>query len=654
MNRKTKAARRRPAVESLEVRALLSASASEVFVRFNANDPASARQAELATLGASIVTTYPDGPDLIRLGAGVAPSTAIAKLQADPEVVYATPDSTIHAESVPFYPNDPEFSQLWGLNQANNIDIDAPEAYGVSVGNASTIVAVIDTGIDLNNPDFVGRIWTNTVDDAAEGYPDDVHGWNFVSDTNNVQDDNGHGTHVSAIIGAAGNNSFGVVGVAPGVTIMPLKFLDQNGNGSTDAAVSAIYYAVEHGARVINASWGGVDYYGPLDDAIAYANAHNVVFVTAAGNDGTNNDLVPSYPASFRQPNELSVAAIDQNGALASFSNYGPTTVDLAAPGVDIISDVPTSIVASGLESLSGTSMSAAYVSGVAALVAGLNPYFTASQIVQRIDSTVKILPSLEGNTISGGMVDAYNAITGTTPTVWAPPAPAAGIPALIPGGSTLAQVHAAVLASDEFFEVHGSSAVGFITGLYESAFGRLPDPAGLQNFVNIYNSGQATRYQLALALLTLPEGRETEVARWYQIDLGRTAPLEQLKADPGVDGWANLLVEGYGDDAVRAAIMSSAEFLDNHGPAPDPVIQGYYVDLTGRFADSAGVSAWASFLGQGIAPFQVVLWFMGSPEVADTTVAIWFLTDLGRNETLAQLKADPGLDALASNIGNF
>ena len=112
-------------------------------------------------------------------------------------------------------------------------------------------------------------------------------------------------------------------GSAPAVQIMPLKFLDANGNGSTDDAVAAIYFAVNQGAKVINASWGGVDYSGPLDDAIAYANAHNVVFVTAAGNDGTDNDFVPSYPASFRQPNELSVAAVDQDGNLASFSNYG-------------------------------------------------------------------------------------------------------------------------------------------------------------------------------------------------------------------------------------------------------------------------------------------------------------------------------------------
>ena len=199
MKRFVKPRHRRPAVESLECRSLLSGStAGDVFVRFDATDPLADRSAQLARLGASIVTSYPEGPDLIRLGPGVSASAAIARLQADPGVEYATPDSTIHAESTPFYPDDPEFPAQWGLNQANNVDIDAPEAYGVTLGSSSVIVAVIDTGIDLNDPDFAGKIWTNFTNDAASGYPNDYHGWNFIADNNNVQDDDGHGTHVSA------------------------------------------------------------------------------------------------------------------------------------------------------------------------------------------------------------------------------------------------------------------------------------------------------------------------------------------------------------------------------------------------------------------------------------------------------------------------
>lgn len=655
MKRNVRSSRRRISVEALEARSLLSVSAAdEVFVRFAATTPPAEQAAELASVDASIVTAFPDGPDLLSIKAGYSPTAAVSKLEGDPGVVYSTPNSTIHIASTPFYPDDPALPQDWGLNQYNNIDIDAPEAYGVTLGSPNVIVAVVDTGIDLTDPDFAGKIWTNPVNDAAEGYPDDVHGWNFVSDDNDVQDDNGHGTHVSAIIAAQGNNDYGIVGVAPAVQIMPLKFLDENGNGSTANAVSAIYYAVEHGARVINASWGGVQAYSPLADAIAFADAHNVVFVTAAGNNGTDNDVVPSYPASYVQPNELSVAAIDQNGALASFSNYGAATVNLAAPGVNIVSEVPTSIVSSGLESLSGTSMSAAYVSGVAALVASVDPAFSAVQIVQRIDSTVKILPSLEGTTITGGMVDAYNAVTGDTPTVWTPPAPVAGIPTLVFGQQTEAQVESVVLASDEFFADHGSTAIGFVAGLYEAAFDRLPTLAELANYVNVYNTSGATRYQMAIALLSFPEAKLTEVARWYQTDLNETASIAVLKQDPGVEYFANLLVEGEGDNEVQAAILSSPQFINAHGSAPNPVIDGYYIDLTGRIADPSGLASWAALLYQGDTPYNVAYAFLDATEVAETLVATWFLEFLGRPETLAQLKADPGLDALAGDLGPF
>ena len=666
MKRPVTAARRRLLVEALEPRTLLSGNPdgmrplpnpgpnTSIFVRFTATDPASARHAALRAIGASVVTAYPDGPELISLGDGISPDAAIEKLRSDPGVVYAAPDSTIHAESVPIYPDDPALGQLWGLNNSNNVDIDAPEAWGVTIGSTATVVAVIDTGIDLSNPDFAGKIWTNPVNDAAAGFPNDVHGWNFITNTNNVQDDDGHGTHVSSIIAGEGNNNFGVVGVAPAVQIMPLKFLDANGNGSTDNAVSAIYFAVNHGAKVINASWGGVDYSGPLGDAIAYANAHNVVFVTAAGNDGTNNDFLPSYPASYQLPNELSVAAVDRFGNLAGFSNYGARTVNLAAPGVDIVSDVPTSINPSGFETLSGTSMSTAYVSGVAALVAGLNPTFTASQIVQRIDSTTKALPSLAGRTISGGMVDAYNAVVAGGSTVVASAGPVAGTPALTPGASTDEDVHASILSSDEYFVEQGGTAAGFITGLYQDLLGRSPDADGLQLWVGIYNSGTFTRFEIAKAILTSPEARLTEVAHWFQDDLGRTTPIDVLKADPGVAAWANLLLEGIEDDTVQAAIMSSPEYLAGHGLTPDSIVQGYYEDLTDRSSDPGGQAYWAGLLSQGIAPFDVLRLFQANAEVQQTKVAEWYIQNLGRTASVAQLKFDVGVQSWAADLGNF
>ena len=213
-----KTPRRRFVVEVLESRSLLSGMSTDIFVRFTADDPLVKQQAALRAVGASVVTAYPDGPELLRLGGRVTPSAAIkVSSKADPGVVYATADSTIHVAATAFVPNDPDFGQQWGLNNPNDVDIDAPEAYAVTAGTSATIVAVLDTGIDLSDPDFVGRIWTNpsTRSDARAGFPRDVHGWNFINNTPDVQDDNGHGTHVSAIIAADLNNNYGVAGVDP-------------------------------------------------------------------------------------------------------------------------------------------------------------------------------------------------------------------------------------------------------------------------------------------------------------------------------------------------------------------------------------------------------------------------------------------------------
>jgi thermitase len=657
MKRSPRSTGRRFVVEVLETRSLLSGTSSEIFVRFSSSDPLAKRQSALHALGASVVTDYPDGPELIKLGSRVTAAVAIKTLEANPEVMYASPDSIIHVTSAAFVPNDPAFSQQWGLNNPNNVDIDAPEAYGVTAGTSATIVAVLDTGIDLNNPDFVGRIWTNPNNDAKQGYPKDVHGWNFIDNTPDVQDNDGHGTHVSAIIAADANNGFGVAGVDPQAEIMPLKFLDANGNGTTDNAVSAIYFAVSHGAKVINASWGGVDLSAPLDNAIAYANAHNVVFVTAAGNDGTDNDVISSYPASFRQPNELSVAAVDQNGNLASFSDYGPNTVDLAAPGVDILSDVPTSIDPSGFQILSGTSMSTAYVSGVAALVSGLEPSLTAAQIVQRIDSTVKPLPSLAGKTISGGMVDAYNAVVASSVSATTGGS-TVGSPAPTPtptlGSASQAEVHASILASDEYFADQGGTATGFITGLYEDVLDRQPDAGGLQYWVGVYQSGSTSRFQIAESFLESTEGRLTEVAQWYQQDLGRSASIDALKTDPGVAGWANQLVQGAGDNSIQAEIVASPEYLALHGSSPTSEVEGFYQTLTDRPADPGGLSSWAGELEQGVSPYDVARSIQGSAEVAETLVAAWYSEDLQRPGSIAQLKEDSGVQGWAAELGNF
>jgi subtilisin family serine protease len=308
-------------------------------------------------------------------------------------------------------PNDPLFGQQWALGTAGKAGTGTTRAWSDTTGSPDTIVAILDSGIDLANPEFAGRIWTNPDASGSDGYPGDVHGWNFVANDADVQDNDGHGTHVAGILAASGNNAIGVAGVDWNAQIMPLKVLDSSGNGNNDAIARAILFAVEHGARVINASWGGGPYSQAVADAISVADRQGVVFVTAAGNSGTNVDQSPFYPASYHLPNEVVVAAVDAAGNLAGFSNYGARSVSLAAPGVNILSTVP-----GGYAYESGTSMATPYVAGVAALVAGLHPTFTAEQVVQQLLSTVRPSAALVGKTEAGGILDAARAVGRVAP----------------------------------------------------------------------------------------------------------------------------------------------------------------------------------------------------------------------------------------------
>jgi subtilisin family serine protease len=390
------------------------ASSDRVLVKFQPNVTITTEDSLLESAGTNVLSAIPDGPMVVETNPGVDPALAIQRFQASPLVVYAEPDAAISLDATtstlpsvsPFYPNNTYLAQQWGLNTPGDVDIDAPEAWAATTGSSSTIVAVLDTGVDLTNPAFAGRLWVNP---TASKPHSTVFGWNFVSNNGNVQDNNGHGTHVTGVLAATGNNGQGVVGVDWHAEIMPLKILDATGSGSLSAAVSAVYFAANHGARVINASWGSSTPDPALADAIRYADQKGVVFVNAAGNDGVNNDIVPTYPAAYHTPNMMVVAAVDQSGQLAGFSNFGAQTVDLAAPGVDILSTYPRKF--GSYAYLSGTSMATPFVSGVVSLLAGLHPNWTAEQLVQRVLATTKPLPSLAGRTISGGMVDAAQAI---------------------------------------------------------------------------------------------------------------------------------------------------------------------------------------------------------------------------------------------------
>jgi subtilisin family serine protease len=276
------------------------------------------------------------GFDRVKLSPGVSVQQALQTYRANPDVDYAEPNYIVKAVAVP---DDAEFNQQWGLHntgQAVNgvrgsagADIDAPDAWDIGQGSASVTVAVIDTGIDKNHPDLSGNA---------------VPGYNFVEGNSDTTDLNGHGTHVAGIIGATGNNSVGIAGVDWSVKIMPLRVLDQNGEGTEADVMTAVAYAASNNARVVNMSFAFTPESPsdgkPLKDTIA--SYPNILFVAAAGNESTNDDITPSYPASFNLSNIVSVAASDQNDNLAGFSNYGPTSVDVAAPGTNILSTIPS------------------------------------------------------------------------------------------------------------------------------------------------------------------------------------------------------------------------------------------------------------------------------------------------------------------------
>ena len=321
-------------------------------------------------------------------------------------------------------PNDPSYlaNELWQLNSISALspdpDINAPEGWDIRHDATNIIVAVVDTGMRITHEDLAPNLWTNPkeipdngIDDDGDGYVDDVHGISSIDGSGNPNDDDGHGTHVAGIIGAVGNNGLGVTGVAWKVQLMPLKFIAASGSGFTSDGVECINYAIKHGANVINASFGSPTFSSSLQTAIAAARSAGIVFVAAAGNEKTDNDLTPSYPASFTLDNIVSVCATSSSGVFdASYSNFGATSVDIGAPGTAIYSTWFDSD--SGYQLLSGTSMAAPVVSGVVALMKAQFPAESPAQIRQRLLATADPLPSLAGKCVSGGKVNLQRSLS--------------------------------------------------------------------------------------------------------------------------------------------------------------------------------------------------------------------------------------------------
>jgi len=319
----------------------------ELLVRFKQGAGRNARSQVLREEHAQRKQWLPlPGLELLELADAQSVEAAIRAFEAKPDVLYAEPNFIYEALATP---NDPRFSELWGLHQATDVDIDAPEAWDLTTGSPNVTVAVVDTGVAYDHPDLAPNIWSNPgelsdgIDNDGNGKIDDIRGWDFfgngTTEDNDPRDIEGHGTHVAGTIGARGNDATGVTGVNWNVKILPVRVLGPE--GGTNAAVTAGFtYAAQEGAKVVNASLGCAGCYSQaMKDAIDAQ--PNTLYVVAAGNDTANNDADPHYPCSYTSPNLICVAAITKTNGLATFSNYGLTSVDVGAPGTEIVSTWP-------------------------------------------------------------------------------------------------------------------------------------------------------------------------------------------------------------------------------------------------------------------------------------------------------------------------
>ena len=401
-------------------------SPNRVLVKFRPQ----AGVADLATFPKLASTTVveqldPVGVSVLEVPAATeeALESVILELGGSGLVEYAEPDFHLSADLTP---SDPRFGELWGLHNIGQLggtpdaDIDAPEAWDLRTAS-SGVAVVIDTGIDYNHVDLAANLWVNPgeipsngLDDDGNGYVDDVHGINAITGSGDPMDDNFHGTHVSGTLGAVGDNASGVTGVNWNTQIMGCKFLDSFGFGTTSDAIECINYVAtmkqDHGVdiRVTNNSWGGGGFSQALSDAIELTGDLGILFVAAAGNSGSNNDLFPHYPSSYPLSNIIAVANTDRFDQLSPTSSYGPTSVDLSAPGSDILSTFP----GNAYGTISGTSMATPHVAGAAMLTWTQHPTFDLLDVKETLESTVNPLASLSGRVATGGRLNLVDAMT--------------------------------------------------------------------------------------------------------------------------------------------------------------------------------------------------------------------------------------------------
>ncbi|MEX1219226.1 MAG: S8 family peptidase, partial [Solirubrobacterales bacterium] len=405
-----------------------------VFVRFESGTDYEEREAVLDEVDGERIRGFSLVPrlDLVRLPAGADVEQAVIELAGEPGVAYAELEPIRQLSATT--PNDPYYSAgyMWGQNNTGqsftlgsisytgtvDADMDAPQAWDLTRGSSQVTVGVIDSGIQLSHPDLAGNLWSNPgeipangIDDDGNGKVDDYRGWDFVNGDSNPDDDDGHGTHVAGTVGARGNNSTGVTGLNWTVQLAALKACDATGSCPLSATIAALNYAVNEGIMVSNNSYGGLSSseYLPEKQALAAARTAGHLFVAAAGNDNVNTDPPNqrNFPSGYDLDNIISVAATTLNDGRASYSNYGATTVDVGAPGSQIVSTYTSSTYVG----LNGTSMASPQVAGLAALIKSRKPTWTYAQIRSQIMNNTRLISALSGESVSGGVVNAFDAL---------------------------------------------------------------------------------------------------------------------------------------------------------------------------------------------------------------------------------------------------